>query len=554
MSLPDGIIRERTRQYGVTDDPFMGIAGSFQYAENLNVFDDPRWIKLTTMWRASTDYSSCKFVSAGDYVVAIPTTWDVKKISPESRPTGATIWTLTEAMTPSDATVFAWFVNVIASNNDRLWVVYAYPLDKDINPLLNQKTFVPQDRTERWWSWVITMWEQTPNYCNCITNFNNSMMLVGNWNYLRAYNPADDTWATFIDPDYGEVHGDGWKIVKVYDVDTEIMDISPKADYVEIFLSDSAGNTKIHYYPWIFDMEDSGLMKSVNLPNTRIQRVYPHMTKEMIVITYDGSNNNVSLREVIGYETYPVMRSHRAWLSPYDIQHKLGFFTWPCSEDMARYEGRAYIADVEWIWEFNWYDANKMPVGTLRWKFNDEDDDKTPFWLAVAKDYIFVSYDDKAYCCRIFDTANPAWYVNEWMLISRAIETEFGWEFTKQLVRWIVQFEMNNLTDENGSIDVYVCWNREWNSPHDSCWVKIAHIEQSDADFSDSWETNNNLTQYNIGTCVHRFDNAGDWNFMQDRQVIEYKIVIHRWQEQNASPVLRSLLMEYDVKEKTNYF
>jgi hypothetical protein len=74
-------------------------------------------------------------------------------------------------------------------------------------------------------------------------------------------------------------------------------------------------------------MEDSGLMKSVELPNTRIKRVYPHMTKEMIVTTYDGSNNNVSLREVIGYDTYPVMRSHRAGLSPYDVQHKLGFFT-----------------------------------------------------------------------------------------------------------------------------------------------------------------------------------------------------------------------------------
>jgi hypothetical protein len=41
---------------------------------------------------------------------------------------------------------------------------------------------------------------------------------------------------------------------------------------------------------------------------------------------------------------------------------------------------------------------------------------------------------------------------------------------------------------------------------------------------------------------------------MQDRQVIEYKVVITRWEEQNASPVLRSLLFNYDVKEKTNYF
>ena len=188
----------------------------------------------------------------------------------------------------------------------------------------------------------------------------------------------------------------------------------------------------------------------------------------MIVTTYDGSNNNVSLREVIWYETYPVMRSHRAWLSPYDVQHKLWFFTWPCSEDMAWYEWRAYVADVEWIWELSWYDAKKMPVCTLRWKFNDESDDKTPKWLAIAKDFIYVSYNDKAYCARIYDTANPNWYASEWTLISRAIETEYGGEFTKQLVRWIVQFEMNNLVAHNWTIDVYVCWNREWNSMNDA--------------------------------------------------------------------------------------
>ena len=75
------------------------------------------------------------------------------------------------------------------------------------------------------------------------------------------------------------------------------------------------------------------------------------------------------------------------------------------------------------------------------------------------------------------------------MLISRAIETEYGGEFTKQLVRWITQFEMNNLTDDNGTIDIYVCGNRERNSPDDDCWIKIAHIAQADADFVDEGET-----------------------------------------------------------------
>lgn len=545
MSLPDGIIRERTRQYGVTDDPFVGLPWSFQYAENLNVFDDPRGIKLTTMWRKTANFKACKLVSGGDYVVAIPNTWDVKKVSPESRPSWETIGNLTANITPYDAVIFGGYVWIIASKDDRYWAIRAFPLDT-----WTQKIYVPVDRKNWDENRDIMMWIDTPTYCNCICNFNNSMILAGNWNYLWVYNPADDLG---IVP-WTDLYWYGWKIVKAYDAWTEIVEIAPKADYVEIFLQDSAGNTKIHYYPWIYDMEDSGLMKSVELPNTRLQRVYPHMTKEMVVVSLDGSNNNVSLREIIWYETYPVMRSHRAWLSPYDVQHKLGFFTWPCGYDMAWYDGRAYVADVEWIREFNWYDANKMPVGNLRWKFYDEDEDKTPFGLAVAKDFIFVTYNDYAYCARIYDTANPAWYVDEGMLISRAIETEYGWEFTKQLVKWMVQFEMNNLTDENGSIDIYACGNRERNSPNDDAWVHIAHIDQNDADFSDSGESNNGLTQYNIGTCVHRFDNAGDWSFMQDRQVIEYKVVIHRGTEENASPVLRSLLFNYDVKEKTNYF
>lgn len=545
MSLPDGIIRERTRQYGVTDDPFVGLPWSFQYAENLNVFDDPRGIKLSTAIRKVVSQEtpisyrqSCILVSGGDFFVRIPESWPVMKVTPENRPNGTNIWNISWNLHPYDAVIFENWVYVIQWNVGAS--IRKFCLD-GVTPYVN---LVPVDRT---WDTVITMWTATPNYCDCITNFNNSMLLVGNGNYLWIYNPAEDIWLIDNKPTW-------WKIVKKYSAECTIREISPKADYVEVFIEDSAWNTKIHYYPWIFDMEDSGLMKSVELPNTRLQRVYPHMTKEMVVITLDGSNNNVSLREVIGYETYPVMRSHRAWLSPYDVQHKLGFFLWPCSRDMVWYNGRAYIADKEWVRELNWYDEKKMPVCTLRWKIHDQSENHYPTWLAVAKDFIYVSYDDTEYCMRIYDTANPAWYVDQWMLISRAIETEYGWEFTKQLVKWMVQFEMNNLTDENGSIDIYVCGNRERNSPEDEAWVHIAHIDQSDADFSDSGESNNGLTQYNIGTCVHRFDNAGDLSFMQDRQVIEYKVVITRGEERNASPVLRSLLFNYDVKEKTNYF
>lgn len=533
MSLPDGVIRERTRQYGITDDPFVGLAGSFQYAENLNVFDDPRGIKLTTNWRKSSSYKSCKLVSAGNYLIRIPESGNVQRVDPASRPNGTTIWTISTSMIPYDAVIFNDAVAVIAHKSNNIAQVFFYDIK-----WWPQHDSIPVDNT---WDTPIIMWINTPSYCSCIANFNNSMLLVGNGNYLRWYNPADDTWS---------VYASWWKVLKEYSGNCDIVDISPKADYVEIFIEDGYWNTKIHYYPWIFDMEDSGLMKSVNLPNTRIQRVYPHMTKEMVAISLDGSNNNVSLREILWYETYPVMRSHRAGLSPLDVQHKLGFFTWPCSEDMAFYDGRAYIADVEGIWEFNRYHPDKMPVGNLRWKFNDESDNQTPKWLAVAKDFIFASYDDWEYCARIYDTANPAGYAEQGTLVSRAIETEYGGEFTKELVKWMVQFEMNNLTTWNGKIDIYACWNRERNSLDDTAWKHIARITQSDADF---WSASSGWW-YSVWTCVHRFDNGWDYTFMQDRQVIEYKVVITRWSEEDASPVLRSLLFDYRVKEKTNYF
>ena len=223
----------------------------------------------------------------------------------------------------------------------------------------------------------------------------------------------------------------------------------------------------------------------------------------------------------------------------YDVDNKH-------TEDMIlKYNEDGSLAYAEYYWVRD--NATSCDYAN---KVYNESEDKTPKWLAVAKDFIFASYDDYAYCARIYDTANPAGYADQGILISRAIETEYGGEFTKSLVRRFVQFEMNNLTDDNGTIDIYVCWNREWNSIDDSAWVHIAQITQDDADFgeeSSGW-------WYSVGTCVHRFENAWDWKFLQDRQVIEYKVVITRWSEENASPVLRSLLFNYNVKEKTNFF
>jgi hypothetical protein len=48
------MIRDRSRSKGITQDPFVGEQGAFQYAENINCFDDLRGIKLANAPKSRT--------------------------------------------------------------------------------------------------------------------------------------------------------------------------------------------------------------------------------------------------------------------------------------------------------------------------------------------------------------------------------------------------------------------------------------------------------------------------------------------------------------------
>jgi hypothetical protein len=128
-------------------------------------------------------------------------------------------------------------------------------------------------------------------------------------------------------------------------------------------------------------------------------------------------------------------------------------------------------------------------------------------------------------------------YQQSGFLISRVFETEFGWEFTKELISWIVQYELNTLTTLNGKIEIFVCGNRKWNTPNDSNRIKIAEIGQED-----------------INTTSKNFTHLGDFKFLEDWQTLEYMVKITLGGETHATPIFRSLMLNYGVKDKTNYF
>ena len=89
---------------------------------------------------------------------------------------------------------------------------------------------------------------------------------------------------------------------------------------------------------------------------------------------------------------------------------------------------------------------------------------------------------------------------------------------------------------------MYVSFNRQWNAVNDSTWIKIGEVDGKDS--------------IDFATCVKKFTKLGDTtaDARKDFQTIEYKIVITRGSDEQVTPVVRSLVLDYERKEKTINF
>lgn len=74
----------------LAQDPYFGLANSFQYSENINCDDELHGIKLSQRVMERSDCASCQLISAGNRVFAVPTTagQDVRYFDKSSNPNG----------------------------------------------------------------------------------------------------------------------------------------------------------------------------------------------------------------------------------------------------------------------------------------------------------------------------------------------------------------------------------------------------------------------------------------------------------------------------------
>ena len=160
--------------------------------------------------------------------------------------------------------------------------------------------------------------------------------------------------------------------------------------------------------------------------------------------------------------------------------------------------------------------------------------------------YKFTYQSDWCYAMREYDTWVDG-YQTTWVMISREYEGQFWWTITKMLDEVRLNYELNPLTNNKWTIDVYVSPNNLWKSTsvftEANNWYKVMHID------AESWATRtekSNLFNDMWGGNKSSFAKAWDW------QTITYAIVLKQTTSTHATPIVRQIDVTYHTKDKVN--
>lgn len=523
-------------------DPYYWLEHSFQYSANINCDDELHWIKLSQKVINSSSYSKCQLVSWGNqWVIALWLNWWwVSKISCDgSSISGSSFWPNALKNPNIDNipwTIFqdrfwywvsvSWVNWVVAIDKGWNYVAYA-PIDHPEATDESIETPVPVDQQ-------ITMWQAI----TAILNYNNTRLVVACGTEIWVYYPElDRTWETIWWQQVLPWHT-WWKKVLDYEAWVMVVWLTCTFEYLKVWAVDEWWNTKIYYYQGNNNLRDTFVYNVIDLTWEKVTRVYSINSVDYYVTSVDWTDWYVNLNKMIGNVPVPLFKQ-RAWLTALDINFKDPYFVWPCSIDAGYQMWAFYIADSYWVFKFN-FSPNSYDKGYMKWKLFSSTTE--PHWLCINQNFLYVSYDDWVHAVRIYDTGKD-WYQDEWVLISREFEWKEWGTFTKMLDEIRLAYELNPLTDDNWSIDIYVSPNNlwTWTDPEDDeWWYKVLHIDQT------NWNTRTEKSNL--------FNDLDNWEsaFKFDWQTITYAIVIKVWDAIQATPIVRQLDIIYHTKDKLN--
>lgn len=558
---------------GTAMDVYYWLANSFQYSANINTDDEMHWIKLSTRAMFTDKYKKCQLVSLwSHWVMALPVDTDDVHDEVTLKRFECNWYDAThqfEELNDNAGTTFRYDYDAVpwVVFQDRFWFWYnrgwssywyisSVKCDSVSYATRNQMDYLPFDHNDYTDEEIETpapitndkmMWRIT-----AILNYNNTRLVVAAWQDLWVYYPGLDHWwqATVWDKEY--YWTEWWKKVLTYEAWVTIVGLTCTFEYLKVWAVDEWWNTKVYYYQGNNNLRSTFVYNVADLTWVRVLHVYSingidYYTSSIAEYAQDAL---IDFNKMI-WATPVKLFSQRAWMTQLDINTKAPYFVWPTSISWAYNNWHIYVADAYGIFSFK-YDPQWFDKWYMKWKLRASNTYidwwvEKPiqiYWLCENKWFLYVSDSEWCRAVRLYDTWID-WYQQSWILISREYEWEEWWTITKMLDEIRLNYELNPNTTHNWSIDIYVSPNNLWKDTDPSLnWAdnrfKVMHIDQT-----------------NSGTRTEKsnlFNDLQQWAsaFKFDWQTITYAIVITRWTEPKATPIVRKIDLIYHTKDKTN--
>ena len=522
---------------------------SFQYAANINCDDEMHWIKLSQKAEFTSQNKECQLVSCGSHgVIALNTKsftnphifnansfsgWG-STISMDAKP-NPSIWVCPWVVF-QDYFWYGWGtwdVNWLQRINNT-WAGSAETVvPVDHIEATDESISDPTASTDTWMLWPIS----------AILNYNNTRLIVAcsAWGSQNAsiwvYYPELDKWIAQWDAYRGRT---GWKKVLEYESWVTIVALTCTFEYFKVWAVDEWWNTKVYYYQGNNNLRSTFVYNVVDLTGVRVTRVYSINWIDYYVSSQDWTDGFVNLYKMVG--NTPVALFHQRWgLDPLDVNYKAPYFVWPCSIEAWYTDWTFYIADTYGLFRFR-YTPQGYDKGYMKWKFNTNQEQ--PYWVCFNQWFLYVSTNKWCYKMRAYDTWVDG-YQEEWVLISREYEGKEWGTLTKMLDEIRLNYELNPLTSNVGTIDIYVSPNNLWTDTHSfdesDWWYHVMHIDNT------NWATRTEKSN-----LFNDMGSGSGSSFKFDWQTITYAIVIRQNTSTHATPIVRQIDIRYHTKDKVN--
>jgi len=555
---------------GTAMDVYYWMEHSFQYSRNINCDDELHGLKLSTKAYFTSHYAHCHLTSLGENgVAALDVTWLSlpRYFNQYNFFDNGSAWDK-EPKPDTSYDITPWTVfqdDFWYCIQDSDWdVAFKATSVADINSWFVLK---PRDHPESTDASIEDPSTATSNmnwYATAILNYNNTRLVVAVWwwhsgSSIWVYYPELDEANPHTHPNNSVPLADKWKTwwkkVLTYEAWVTVVGLTCSFEYLKVRAVDEWWNTKVYYYQGNNNLRNTFVYNLVDLTGVRVLRVYSINGIDYYVSSIDWTDWFVNLYKLVW--TTPVqLFKQRAWLDPLDVNTKAPYFVWPVWLNAAYNNGKFYIADAYGLFQFT-YNPQGFDKWYMKWWLYNN---KQVYWVCENQWYLYVSTEEWCYIMRVIDTWLPVpesrsqqWvvtykdigYQEQWVLISREFEWKEWWTITKMLDEIRLNYELNPLTDENWEIDIYVSPNNLWRNTHTfteaSYRYHVMHIEQK-----------NGKTRTEKSNLFNDLWAWKESSFKFDWQTITYAIVITRWEETHATPIVRQIDLKYHCKDKVN--